>query len=167
MGMIRMMPAAVLAIALAACGEKAAPVEETAASLSGGLYELSAEVTELSAIGKGTPATKLKLGDKLSVKACVSAAGEPEPELFAEEGDQCKMEQSYARNGRISALLSCKREGMQGQATPAAAGTIKTDSFEGEVTTTTYFEDGNYRMVRKVSAHRLGDCPAKEPEKTS
>src|SRR4029453_6324862 len=82
MWMIRIAPLA--ALALAACGEKPAPAVEEAASLSGGLYELSAEVTQLNVTGKGTLGTKLKLGDKQVIKACVSSSGKPAPELLSE-----------------------------------------------------------------------------------
>ena len=44
---------------------------------------------------------------------------------------------------------------------PAMNGSFKADSFEGEITTLTYFvEDGDYRLIRKVTAKRVGDCPA-------
>ena len=40
-------------------------------------------------------------------------------------------------------------------------GSFKADSFEGEITSLSYFvEDGDYRMSRKVSAKRVGDCAA-------
>ena len=112
MGMIKMLPVAMTALALISCSEKPAPVEETAASLSGGLYELSAEVTELTAADKGAPATKLKLGDKQLIKACVAADGKPAPELLAEDGDECNVQDSYVRNGRINTQLKCTRKGI-------------------------------------------------------
>jgi hypothetical protein len=40
-------------------------------------------------------------------------------------------------------------------------GSYSADGFEGEVTTLTYFvENGDYRLTRKISAKRVGDCPA-------
>jgi hypothetical protein len=167
MGKLRMI-AALTALGLAACGEKPAPVEEVAASLRGGLYELNAEVTELAAADKGTPATKLKLGEKQLIKACVTADGKLSPELLAEDGDTCKFQDNYVRNGRINAQLNCTREGQAGTVMPAIAGTFKADSFEGEVATTTYFaEDGDYRLTRKVSARRVGECPPEPPGKAA
>lgn len=162
------------AMMLAACGgEPAAPVKEEAAqALQPGLYEVSSEVTSLASTDNTTPATKAKQGDKTVIKACVSADGKPAPELFAEaEGDKCEMKNSYVRNGRLSAQMSCKREGMRGEVMPAMMGSFKADSFEGEITSLTYFiEEGDYRMARKVSAKRVGDCPAggaAEPAKAS
>jgi hypothetical protein len=44
---------------------------------------------------------------------------------------------------------------------PAMMGSFRADSFEGEITTLTYLtKDGDYRMNRKISAKRVGDCPA-------
>ena len=161
---IKWAPAIGVAMMLAACGgEPAAPAKEEAANaLKPGLYELSSEVTALASTDKTSPFTKLKQGDKTTVKACVGADGKPAPELFAEaEGDKCEIKNSYIRYGRLSAQMSCTREGKRGEVMPAMMGNFKADSFEGEITSLTYFiEDGDYRMSRKVSARRVGDCPA-------
>jgi len=155
-----------LALALAACGgggaqEKAAADEAPAASLAAGLYEVGSEVTQLASTDNTTPATKLKQGDKLTAKACVGADGKPAPELLAENGDKCEIKSSYIRNGRMSAEMSCAREGKSGSVMPAMNGSFSKDAFEGSITTLTYFtDDGDYRMTRKVSAKRVGDCPA-------
>jgi len=38
---------------------------------------------------------------------------------------------------------------------------LRARGFEGDITTLSYFtKDGDYRLVRKVSARRIGDCPA-------
>jgi len=160
MGMMKWMPVAGLAM-LTACGEKPAPVEEAAAKLSPGLYEVSYSVVTLASTDKATPATKLKQGDKGVIKACVATDGQPAPELLAEEGDKCEIKNSYIRNGRMSAQMSCTREGISGPAMPAMMGSFTADGFKGEISTLTYFnEDGDYRMVREVDAKRVGDCPA-------
>ena len=162
------------AMMLAACGgEKPAPAQEEAAdALKPGLYEVTSEVTALSSTDNTTPFTKLKVGGKTTVRACVGADSKPAPELFAEaEGDKCEIKNSYIRYGRLSAQMSCKREGKRGEVMPAMMGSFKADSFEGEITQLSYFiEDGDYRMTRKVSARRVGDCPAggaAEPAKAS
>ena|SRR5436190_2397356 len=163
MRMIKAMPVLGLALFLAGCGgaQKAAPVEEAAPKLDAGLYELTAEVTQLDSTDKTTPATKLKLGEKDVIKACVLADGKPSPELLAEKGDKCELKESYIRNGRMSAEMSCTRTNPAGPVMPAMTGSFKADSFEGEITTMTYFnESGDYRLTRKVSARRIGDCPA-------
>ena len=164
MAMSKLVGAGALALVLAACGggkQEQAPVEESAARLAAGLYEMSAEVTQLASTDNSTPATKLKQGEKLTTQACVSADGKPAPELLAEAGDKCELKNSYVRNGRMSAEMSCSRDGKSGSVMPAMNGSFKADSFDGEITTLTYFvDDGDYRLTRKVSAKRVGDCPA-------
>ena len=169
MGMIKLTGMTGLALALAACGgEKPAPAPEAAAKLNAGLYELSSEVTTLASTDKSTPAVKLKQGETQAIKACVTADGKPAPELLAEvEGDKCEIKNSYIRNGRMSAQMSCTRSGKNGLVMPAMMGSFTADGFEGEISSLTYFyDDGDYRMTRKVTAKRIGDCPA-EPVKTS
>jgi hypothetical protein len=157
-----------LALALAACGgdkkEKAAATaaEAVPAKLAGGLYQVDSEVTQLSSTDKSTPATKLKQGEKQVIKACVSAEGLPDPALLGEVGDKCEIKNSYIRNGRMSAQMSCTREGQSGgYVMPAMMGTYSADGFEGEINTLTYFvAEGDYRLTRKITAKRVGDCPA-------
>lgn len=154
-----------LALVLAACGggkQEQAAEDQPPATLAAGLYEVSAEVTQLASTDNSTPATRLKQGDKVTTQACVSADGKPAPELLAEaEGDKCEIKNSYIRNGRMSAQMSCTRDGHLGYVMPAMMGSYSADGFEGEINTLTYFnEDGDYRLTRKVTAKRVGDCPA-------
>jgi hypothetical protein len=166
MGMMKLAPIAAATMMLAACGgEKPAPVEEAPAKLAAGLYELSSEVTLLESTDKTTPSTKLAKGATSVIKACVTAEGMPDPALLGEEGDKCEIKNSYIRNGRMSAQMSCTREGHSGYVMPAMMGSYSADGFEGEVTTLTYFvENGDYRLTRKISAKRVGDCPAEAPK---
>jgi hypothetical protein len=40
-------------------------------------------------------------------------------------------------------------------------GSYTADGFEGEINTLTYFvENGDYRLTQKITAKRVGDCPA-------
>jgi hypothetical protein len=169
MGMSKRACVTALALALAACGggkQEQAVAEKAPAKLAAGLYELSAEVTQLASTDNTTPSTKLKQGDKVTTRACVSADGKPTPELLAEQGDKCELKNSYIRNGRMSAEMSCTREGHLGSVMPAMNGSFDADGFEGEVTTLTYFvENGDYRLTRKVTAKRVGDCPPEGAEK--
>lgn len=168
MGMSKFIGVTGLALALAACGggKKEEAVEEVPATLAAGLYEVSAEVTALASTDNTTPGTELKQGDKPVTKACVAADGKPEPALLAEnEDDKCEIKNSYIRNGRMSAQMSCSREGHPGYIMPAMMGSYSADGFEGEISTLTYFTgDGDYRMTRKVTGKRIGDCPAEVPE---
>ena len=173
MGKLKLVCAGGLALAMAACGggkQEQAAVEETPpATLTAGLYELSAEITQLASTDNTTPATKLKQGDKLVTRACVTADGKPAPDLLAETGDKCEIKNSYIRNGRMSAEMSCTRDGKSGSVMPAMNGRFSKDGFEGDITTLTYFvDDGDYRLTRKVTAKRVSDCPAEgAAEKTS
>jgi uncharacterized protein DUF3617 len=172
MGMSKWIGVAGLALALTACGgekkQEAATAEEAPATLAAGLYEVSAEVTQLASTDKTTPATKLKQGDKQVTKACVAADGKPAPELLAEAGDKCEIKNSYIRYGRMSAQMSCSRDGHSGYVMPAMMGSYSADGFEGEINTLTYFAaDGDYRMTMKVTGKRVGDCPAEGAAKTS
>ncbi|HVF37592.1 MAG TPA: DUF3617 family protein [Sphingomicrobium sp.] len=168
--MLKLLPIA-LAVTLTGCGTEApAPAEaEAAQSLSAGLYELNAEVTAIHSTDQTTPATAMKVGDKGVTKACVLADGKPDPALLAEAAsDKCTIKNSYIRGGRMSAQMSCQREGARGEVMPAMMGSFKSDSFEGEITTHTYFiADGDYRLTRKISAKRVGDCPAAGAEKAA
>ena len=160
-----------LALALAACGgekKEATAAEEAPATLAAGLYEVTSEVTALASTDNSTPAIKVKQGDKIVAKACVAPDGKPAPELLADAGgDKCEVKNSYIRNGRMSAQMSCTRDGHLGYVMPAMMGSYSAGGFEGEINTLTYFnEDGDYRLTRKVTAKRLGDCPAEgTPEK--
>jgi hypothetical protein len=162
MGTIKLAGIVGLAAALAGCGGETSQqpaVEEAPATLAAGIYELTAEVTDLSSTDKTTPATALKKGDKVTVKACV-AANAPDPALLAEAGDKCEIKNSYIRNGRMSAQMSCTRAGHDGYVMPAMMGKFTKDGFDGEINTLTYFvKDGDYRMTRKISAKRVGECP--------
>ena len=170
MGMTKWVCAGGLALVLAACGggdgeeQETAVAEAAPTTLAAGFYELTSEVTALASTDNTTPATPLKVGDKQTIKACVTAEGKPRPELLAEHGqspDKCEIKSSYIRNGRMSAEMSCSRDGKSGSVMPAMNGSFSKDGFEGEITTLTYFvDDGDYRLTRKVSAKRVGDCPA-------
>src|SRR5687768_12075426 len=171
MGMAKLICVSGMVLAVAACGggEQDKAAEEVPATLAAGLYELNAEVTQLASTDNSTPATKLKQGDKVVTRACVAANGRPAPELLAEAGDKCEQNSGYIRNGRMTIELSCRREGENGSVMPAMNGNFTKDAFEGEITSLTYFvENGDYRMTRKVTAKRIGDCPAQAPaEKTA
>ena len=168
MGITKLVCVSGIALALAACGgekkdEAAAAANAAAvpAKLAGGLYEVSAEVTQLASTDNSTPATKLKQGETQVIKACVSAEGQPDPALLGEVGDKCEIKNSYIRMGRMSAQMSCSREGRAGYVMPAMMGSYSAEGFEGEINTLTYFAaGGDYRLTRKVTAKRIGECPA-------
>ena len=85
------------------------------------------------------------------MKACVSADGQPDAALLGEAGDKCEIKNSYIRMGRMSAQMSCTREGQSGYVMPAMMGSYSADGFEGEINTLTYFSaEGDYRLTRNL-----------------
>lgn len=153
------------AIMLAGCGGSdggGAPAKaEIAAKLGAGLYEVTADVASLTSTDKSTPATKVKQGDKIAVKACVGPDGKLDPALLAEAGDTCTSPSSYARNGRLSVQLACTRAGENGGVMVTTDGKFTADTFEGQAQSETqFYGDGDYKMTRKLTAKRVGDCPA-------
>ena len=155
--------AATAAIALlGGCGSEApAPVTvEKAMALTPGEYEVSSEVTKIASADQSTPATSAKLGDKVVSRACVPADAVLDPAMFIDAGDSCTAQSSYVRSGRLSIQYSCNRPG-KGNVFPAADGNFTADGFEAIVTVGTAFSgDGDYNMTRKLTAKRVGDCPA-------
>lgn len=160
---------------LGGCGgaQKAQPAaEETAAALQPGEYEVAAKVTDLRSIDNSTPATKLKAAaagepDPAPVRACVAADGSIDAAAFAEADDSCKIDNSYTRNGTLNLQLACTRKGNPGQVMQVIEGKFKTDSFEAEATTNTYFTGtGDYSMTRKLTGKRVAPaCTAPAAEK--
>jgi len=160
--MIRYLVATSAILLLAGCGSEAGkPVTaEKPKAVAAGEYEISSEVTKLVSADKSTPATSAKMGDKTMYRACVAADGKLDPAMFVDAGDQCTMQSSYARAGRLSVQYSCTRPG-KGNVYPAADGNFSADGFEAVVTVGTSFAgDGDYNMTRMLSAKRVGDCPA-------
>ena len=155
------------AVLLAGCGGGDAPAKkEVAAKLGAGLYEVKAEVTSLSPTDKVPAATSLKLAETVAARACVAADGAPDPALLAEAGDECTPQSNYIRNGRMSLQLVCKRA--KGNLFVTIDGKFAADGFDGNADTVTQFTTpGNYKMTRKLTATRVGDCPADAPVKTA
>ncbi len=151
-----------LALASAGCGSDAPkPVAvEKPKTLVAGEYEVLSEVTKLASVDKSVPATKLKLGDKETIRACVAADGTPDPAMFVEAGDACTATNSYARSGRLSVQYTCNRPG-KGELYPNADGNFTADGYKALVTVGSAFSgDGDYTLTRTLTAKRVGNCPA-------
>ena len=159
------------AAALAACSEDAPEQQNTAqqkASLSPGLYEASWTVTEIRSTDKTDPATKLEVGGTGSTKACVQQGPVIDVALFAEGSDTCMATNTYARGGRINIQMRCKREGEDGPVMQTITGTSTADSFEGDISTSTYLAGfGDYSMMRKVTGRRVGECTEEQAAEES
>lgn len=162
--------AAATAILLAGCSSEDAPQQQQQqqaeatgqrAALTPGEYEASWTVTEIRSTDKTDPATDLTVGATGSARACVAEGPVADPALFAEGEDECTPTSSYARGGRISLQLVCSRPGEPGEVRQSVNATSTAESFEGEVSTSTYFSgEGDYSSVRTVTGRRVGDCPA-------
>ena len=153
-----------LAGLVAGCSDdapQANTVEETAAALTPGEYELVAKVDELRSTDKTTPATKSKVGgDPVTTRTCIGPENKMEPATFAEAGETCTQSDSYMRNGRISLQFKCRAG--QGDLTQLVDGDFKKDSFTAQVRTATYFAgSGDYELVRSFTGKRVGECSAK------
>ena len=160
--------AGVSAIALAGCSNESAPaappVTETAATLAAGEYEVATKIEDLRSTDHTTPATTAKLTTASATpalhRACVASDGSIAPEMFAEAGDSCKVENSYVRSGKINLQLTCSRPSNPGQVLQSVAGDFSGESFTATVDTGTYFAGpGDYAMHRSMTARRVGNCP--------
>ena len=140
--------------------------EQVPAALNPGEYEVTTLVESLQSTDGTTPATKTEAakeaGKPITHRACVTTGGEVEPAMFSEAGDECRIENVYARNGRLQLSLNCTRPGSPGQVLQQVDGKFTADSFEATVNTGTYLTGaGDYSMRRKMTGKRTGDCAAK------
>ena len=160
--MIRLLMAAGTVAMLTGCGSEApkpAKVEKPKTMVAGE-YEVLSEVTKLASADKSTPATKLKMGGKETIRACVAADGVPDPAMFVEAGDACTATNSYVRAGRLSVQYTCNRPG-KGDLYFNADGNFTADGYKALVTAASSFPgDGDYQLTRTLTAKRVGDCPA-------
>ena len=147
---------------LAACSE-APKVDNRAGEakrLQAGEFEVTAKVASLVSTDKSTPSTKLRVGATATAKGCVGADGIPEPALFTEPGDQCKIDNSYVSGAILNLAIKCTRALPPGYVTSAVDGSFTADSFTATVTTdTSFYGNGDYKLVRNVTARRVGVCP--------
>ena len=162
--MQRIIGAFAACIVLAGCSQEAPQQQEDQqqrAALTPGEYEATWTVAHLGSTDETAPGTTLSQGATGTTRACVAEGGEIPPALFAEDGDECSATSSFVRNGRIALQLECRRPSQQGQVLQSVNGTSTAESFEAEVSTTTYFSgEGDYEMTRTVTGRRVGDCPA-------
>ncbi|MBA3666754.1 MAG: DUF3617 family protein [Sphingomonas sp.] len=150
------------AMLLAGCDatETHKAADEMAVKLKGGLYEVSSDVTKLASADNAAPATKLKQGEKLVTRGCVTDDGKADVALFAEAGDQCTPQTSYIRNGRMSVQVACARAGHSGNILITVDGKFAAETFDGVAQTSTQFAGaGDYKLSRKLTAKRIGACP--------
>jgi hypothetical protein len=117
---MRVILTAAAAALLAGCGgggEQPADngSEQVPAALNPGEYEIATLVEDIRSTDGTTPATKAKAsaaGDQpITHRACIASDGTVEPVMFAEAGDECRIDNVYARSGRLTMQLACSRPG--------------------------------------------------------
>ena len=160
--MRNLMFAAGAALLVTACGGEA-PKQEAKTKAPdkpvAGQYQASWTVTSLRSVDKTTPATNLKDKATGTSTACVDAAGAIDPALFAEDGDECSIENKYVSGGRISMDVKCSRKGASGEIRQSISGSYTADGLEAEASTSTYLSGtGDYAMTRTFTAKRTGEC---------
>ena len=136
--MRNLMFAAGAALLVTACGGEA-PKQEAKTKAPdkpvAGQYQASWTVTSLRSVDKTTPATNLKDKATGTSTACVDAAGAIDPALFAEDGDECSIENKYVSGGRISMDVKCSRKGASGEIRQSISGSYTADGLEAEAST--------------------------------
>lgn len=158
---MRMIGIAAAAALVGACGNpgQEAQAETRAAALQPGEYELAwSDIKREAAQSKAAAAASVDAAT-FADRTCIAAGGKIEPAAFAEEGDDCHAVQSYVRNGIVNVQLSCERK--DGKLSSIVTGKFTAESLDANVETTSSFDGGgNYSLTRKLTAKRLGDCPA-------
>jgi hypothetical protein len=156
-------------VAAAACsGGEEKKADEAAATLEAGQWEVVSEVTEFRSTDKATPALKAAKGDKVTSAACIEEGdkAKPKAELFAGAGYECKYKNSYIKNGRINASVSCERDALEGEIMMSIQGTYTGTTFEGTVDTISYLSgEGDFAMNSRMSGRKT--APACAPEAVS
>ena len=160
--MRKLVLAALPALMLGACGGESSPTaNETAAApvpaaFPVGEWEVNSTVERIASSDGSTPAGSAKQGDKATRKACVADADQLS-KLFADEGADCKVTTTYARQGRINTAYQCKRPG--GLTTPTVNGRYTADTLDVTVATARRLRGrGAATMRTTVPGTRLGDC---------
>ena len=160
---MRMLVLGASLLALAACGgDSAAPKPEAQAKpakLPAGEWEVTSTVQSLRSADNSTPAIDLKEGQATTARVCVADGALP-AKLFTGNDDPCTTDTAYNRNGRLNIAFQCRREG-KGSYSATVDGQYQADSFEAALGTATVFSGtGDYQMNQRLTAKRLGDCPA-------
>lgn len=146
---------------VAGCGETA-PEETKAsrlASVEPGQYELSSEVTRLTNVDDGEAAINTPVGTRETQSVCIGASGQAPTEAFSGEGYSCTYNNYYVRNGRINALLSCTRDGLQGEISMTVDGTFESGQLSYTRNVRTILaSSGDVQIDHRVTGRRTGDC---------
>ena len=129
----------------------------------------------LAKVGKGvlsvdtsdkTPLpTFAKTGDKRTYTGCAVASGAVPIEATGADGEVCREQNAYVRNGRMSIELNCNRKG-KGSVNASFDGKYDAAGFSGTLTSSSSFPGpGDYKMVEEITARKVADQCSAVPAK--
>ena len=149
-------------LAVAACSEPA-PKEESAAeipnSLQAGQWEITTEVTDVTAADSGQP--PVKAGPPVTKSLCLKPeeAEQPAPALFGATEKTCKFGHFYMLRGRLTAAVDCPDP--RGSFSSSIEGTYTATTLDVQVAKSSFLVgQGDYRSTTKVTGRRTGECVA-------
>jgi len=150
-------------LALAGCGDGGAPAQNDApvevARIAAGSWTLESNVTQFTKTDNGTPAIDTPVGTHATETVCVGPDDTPPPALFGGAGNDCHGDSLYARNGRLSVQMICRREGLSGNVLIGANGSFTADTIEYDRDLRTQLVgDGDVAMTVHVTGRRTGEC---------
>jgi hypothetical protein len=151
--------------ALAACGEEPkAKAPERPQAFQAGQWTNNMRVTTFRQLDQGRPRIDMPAGTQVSGATCIGSGDtrRPAPELFVGEGWQdCGWSEMRMRNGRLTAIGTCRRPGLPEPVNITAVGEFTATSFEGTVEYNTRLaSDGDVRVVLESRGQRTGECTA-------
>ena len=155
------------AFALVACGggDEGVTVNETVDPVDAmlpGAFEITTEVTQLRSTDGTTPATPSEEGATQVTSVCVGEDGLLPAAAFAEPGDDCTIENPYARRGRLRQDLVCQRSGA-GEVRSSISAEFDGETIDGQIRGASAFAgDGDYEITRTITGRRTGDCTEAE-----
>lgn len=154
-------PALIGLLALASCGDDAAPnkAAPVVASPSPGQWELASQVTRFIKSDRGAARIDTPVGSRAAQSLCVAPGDRLPTELFSGEGFTCSYGTYYVRNGRANVSLTCRREGLAGSILMAVSGTFGADSVSLHRDIRTILTtDGDVQINADVTGRRTGAC---------
>lgn len=134
-----------------------------AVRLEPGQWEMSFEVTEVSAPGMPEGAADMMKTPRQTVKSCVSEeeANKPDADFFQpKQESNCKTEGFAMKDGRINGTVTCQGTGGQGATKVTMDGTYGGTAFDMTSRTEMKGEGMEMTMVMKSAGRRIGECPA-------
>lgn len=134
--------------------------------LKPGQWEMSFEMTNVSAPGMPAGAADMMRTPKTTVKSCLSEAeaSKPDADLFqGKKDDSCKAEGFAMKGGRVTGTMICKGTEGAGETKLTMEGQYGSTSFDVTSRTEVKGEGMAMTMESRSTGRRIGDCPAGAP----